>query len=131
MRLYLDDDMDANVLIRFLQEEGHEVISPRAVAMRGAEDEAHLRYAAAYQCAVVTANVRDFLTLHQTWQEEGRHHAGILALYRENNPQRDMTYAQIARAISRLERARLPLQNTFQNLNMWRESSRREDSENC
>jgi len=125
MRLYLDDDMDANVLIRFLQEEGHEVMSPRAVAMRGAEDEAHLQYAAVHQCAVVTANVRDFLTLHQTWQEDGRHHAGILALYRENNPQRDMTYAQIARAISRLARAGLPLQNTFHNLNMWRESSRR------
>ncbi len=124
MRLYLDDDMDANVLLRFLQEEGHEVMSPRAVAMRGAEDEAHLQHAAVHQCTVVTANVRDFLTLHQTWQEEGRHHAGILALYRENNPQRDMTYAQIARAISRLARAGLPLQNTFHNLNMWRESSR-------
>jgi predicted nuclease of predicted toxin-antitoxin system len=69
MRLYLDDDMDANVLIRLLQEEGHEVMSPRTVAMRGAEDAAHLRYAAAHQCAVVTANVRDFLTLHQTWQD--------------------------------------------------------------
>src|SRR5262249_3720681 len=125
MRLYLDDDMDANVLIRFLQEEGHEVMSPRAIAMRGAEDEAHLRYAATHHGWVATANIRDFLTLHQTWQEEGRQHAGILALYRENNPQRDMTYAQIARAISRLERAGLPLQNTFHNLNMWRESSRR------
>ena len=125
MRLYLDDDMDANVLIRFLQDTGHEVMSPRAVVMRGVEDEAHLRYATAQQCAVVTANVRDFLRLHQTWQEEGRHHAGILALYRENNPQRDMTYAQIARAISRLERAGLPLQTMFHNLNMWRESSRR------
>jgi hypothetical protein len=117
--------MDANALIRFLQNEGHEVMSPRAVAMRGAEDEAHLGYAAAQGCAVVTANVRDFLTLHQRWQEEGRQHAGILALYRENNPQRDLTYAQIARAISRLARAGLPLQNTFHNLNMWREPARR------
>src|SRR5262249_60650545 len=102
----------------YLRDEGHEVLSPRAVVMGGAEDEADLRYAAAPRCAVVTANVRDFLRLHQTWQEEGRHHAGILALYRENNPQRDMTYAQIARAISRLERAGLPLQNMFHNLNM-------------
>jgi len=125
MRLYLDDDMDANALIRFLQNEGHEVISPRAVAMRGAEDGAHLGYAAAQGCAVVTANVRDFLTLHQTWQEEGRQHTGILALYRENNLQRDLTHAQIAHAICRLARAGLPLQNTFHNLNMWREPSRR------
>jgi hypothetical protein len=79
--------------------------------MRGVEDEEHLRYAAAHQCAVVTTNVRDFLTLHQTWQEAGQQHAGILALYRENNPRRDMTYMQIARAISRLERTGLPIEN--------------------
>src|SRR5262245_26081056 len=100
MRLYLDDDMDANALIRVLQEEGHEVMSPRAAAIRGAEDEVHLQYAACHRCAVVTANAGDILTSHQTWQEAGRQHAGILALYRENNPRRDMTYAQIARAIS-------------------------------
>ena len=96
MRLYLDDDMDANALISCLLQEGHAVLSPRAVAMRGAEDVSHLQYAAAQQCAVLTANVRDFLTLHQTWQQEGRPPAGILALYRENHPRRDMTYAQIA-----------------------------------
>jgi hypothetical protein len=117
--------MDANALISVLKEEGHEVISPRTVAMRGAEDATHLRYAAAQPCPVVTAKARDFLTLHQTWQEAGRQHAGILALYRENNPRRDMTYAQIARAISRLERAGLPLQNRFYNFNRWREPSRR------
>jgi hypothetical protein len=124
MRLYLDDDMDANELIGLLQHEGHAVMSPRAVAMRGAEDEAHLNYAAGEQYVLLTANVRDFFTLHQRWQEEGRSHAGILALYRENNPRRDMTYTQIARAVSHLEGTGLPLQNTFQNLNMWREPSR-------
>jgi Domain of unknown function (DUF5615) len=125
MRLYLDDDLDANVLISFLQQEGHVVMSPRAVSMRGAEDAAHLSYATGQHCVVVTANVRDFLRLHRTWQQEGRSHAGILALYRENNPRRDMTYAQMAQAVSRLEHAGLPLYNTFHNLNMWREPSRR------
>ena len=57
MRLYLDDDMDANELIGLLEHEGHEVVSPRSVAMRGAEDEAHLRYAAAEQYVLLTANV--------------------------------------------------------------------------
>jgi hypothetical protein len=124
MNIYLDDDMDANELIGFLEHEGHEVISPRRVAMRGAQDEAHLSYAAAEQCVLLTANVRDFLMLHQRWQEEGQSHAGILAFYRENNPRRDMTYGQIARAVSHLESAGLALPNTFQNLNMWRDPSR-------
>ncbi len=118
MRIYLDDDMDANELIGLLEHEGHEVISPRRVAMRGAEDEAHLSYAAAEQCVLLTANVRDFLTRHRRWQEEEQSHGGILASYRENNPRRDMTYGQIARAVNHLESAGLTLQNTFQNLNM-------------
>jgi hypothetical protein len=125
MRLYLDDDMDANELIGLLEHAGHEVVSPRTVAMRGAEDEAHLRYAAAEQYVLLTANVRDFLLLHQRWQEEGQSHAGILGLYRENNPRRDLTYGQIARAVSHLENVGLSLQNTFHNLNMWRAPSPR------
>jgi hypothetical protein len=125
MKIYLDDDMDANELISLLEHEGHEVISPRRVAMRGALDEAHLSYAAAELCVLLTANVRDFLMLHQRWQGEGQSHAGIVAIYRENNPRRDMTYGQIARAVSHLESAGIALQNTFQNLNMWRDPSRR------
>jgi hypothetical protein len=54
-------DQDANMLISFLQREEHAVISPRAVSMRGVEETAHLSYATVQQCAVVTANVRDFL----------------------------------------------------------------------
>lgn len=125
MRLYLDDDLDANALIGLLQHAGHDVVSPRAVAMRGSDDETHLNYAAAQHLIVLTANVRDFLTLHQTWQQSGREHAGILGVYRENNPRRDMTYAQMAQAVSRLERSEFPVYNTFLNLNMWREPSGR------
>jgi hypothetical protein len=36
-----------------------------------------------------------------------------------------MTHGQIARAVSHLESAGIVLQNTFQNLNMWRDPSRR------
>jgi hypothetical protein len=67
MRRYLDDDLDADVLISLLQQEGHAVMSSRAVFMRGVEDAARLSYATVQQCAVVTANVRDFLWLHETW----------------------------------------------------------------
>ena len=43
MRLYLDDDLDANILIGLLQHAGHEVVSPHAVGTRGVQDSAHLR----------------------------------------------------------------------------------------
>lgn len=70
---------------------------------------------------LLTANAGDFLDLHENWLRQGLTHQGILAVYRENNPARDMSFQQIARAVTRIEKSGLPLVNTFQNLNFWRE----------
>jgi Domain of unknown function (DUF5615) len=121
MRLYLDDDMDGNVLIGLLRHEGHEVVSPRVVGTRGRSDQEHLRYATDHGMVVLTANAQDVITLHERWQPQGLSHFGMLLVYRENNPLRDMTFEQIARAVSRLEQAGLTLENTYHNLNFWRE----------
>ena len=121
MRLYLDDDLDGNILISLLQHAGHAVVSPRVVGTRGVLDPAHLRYAADHALVLLTANAKDFLTSHVQWHQEGQEHSGMLLVYRENNLQRDMTFQEIARAVSRLEQAGIPLRNTYQNLNFWRE----------
>ena len=121
MRLYLDDDLDGNVLLDLLRHAGHVVVSPRAVGNRGIEDPAHLRYAADGDLVLLTANAQDFLALHVQWRENGQDHAGMLLVYRENNPQRDMTFQEMARAVSRLEQSGIPLRNTYHNLNFWRE----------
>jgi hypothetical protein len=124
MRLYLDDDLDGNILISLLQHAGHAVVSPRVVGTRGVLDPAHLRYAADHDLVLLTANAKDFLALHVQWQQEGQEHSGMLLVYRENNPQRDMTFQEMVRAVSRLDLAGIPLWNTYQNLNFWREPRR-------
>lgn len=48
---------------------------------------------------------------------QGREHQGILIVYRENNPTRDMSSQQIAQAVTRLEQSGLPLKNSYHNLN--------------
>jgi hypothetical protein len=124
MRLYLDDDLDGNILIGLLQHAGHAVVSPRAVGTRGVLDPVHLRYAADHDLVLLTANAKDFLALHAQWQQDGQEHSWMLLVYRENNPQRDMTFQEMARAVSRLDQAGIPLRNTYQNLNFWREPRR-------
>ena len=124
MNLHLDDDLDANVLIGLLQHAGHTVVSPRAVGTRGVVDREHLRYAVAHDLVVLTINARDYIALHNEWQQRGEEHPGLLLVYRENNPQRDLTFAQIARAVSRLEQSGAPMRNTYHNVNMWREPRR-------
>jgi hypothetical protein len=121
MRLYLDDDLDANILIDLLQQEGHEVVSPRAVGTRGVTDQTHLQYATDRILVLLTANAKDFIALHEAWQQQDWEHPGMLIVYRENNPIRDMTFPQIARAVSWLEQSGVPVLNTYHNLNFWRE----------
>ena len=69
MRIYLDDDLDSNRLIGLLKNEGHAVVSPREVGMRGATDLKHLQYASQNGLVLLTANVSDFLALHSKWIE--------------------------------------------------------------
>src|SRR3954471_11449581 len=96
MRIYLDDDLDSNLLISLLRRAGHEVVSPREVGTRGVADVKHLSYAAAHALVLLTANAADFIDLHEEWLTQGRKHQGILIVYRENNPARDMNSQQIA-----------------------------------
>ena len=78
MRLYLDDDLDGNILFGLLQHAGHTVVSPRAVGTRGVLDSVHLRYAADHDLVLLTANAKDFLALHAQWQQDGQEHPRML-----------------------------------------------------
>ncbi|MCG3159630.1 MAG: hypothetical protein JMDDDDMK_00644 [Acidobacteria bacterium] len=120
MKVYLDDDLDSNALIGLLRRGGHNVTSPRAVGNRGIDDEDHLRFAAAQSLTLLTANAEDFIELHEEWMKRQLRHSGILIVYQENNPARDMTFQQIAQAVTRIEQSGVPLENAYYNLNFWR-----------
>lgn len=120
MRLYLDDDLDSNILSRLLNQSGHQVISPRAMGNRGIPDEEHLRYAADNFLVLLTANTQDFVRLHQIWLGQSRQHAGVLVVYRESNPARNMSLREVSSAVTRLEEAGVPIASNIHNLNFWR-----------
>jgi hypothetical protein len=120
VRLYLDDDLDSNTLMGLLRRAGHEVVSPRAAGTRGATDEDHLGYATTRGLVLLTANASHFLALHGMWRAQGRQHAGILIVYRENDPTRDMTPHEITAAVMEIERSGVPLAGFAYNLNFWK-----------
>ena len=125
MKVYLDDDLDSNTPIRLLEHARHKVTSPRDVGTRGIADDAHLRYAAERGHVILTANAGDYVELHRAWASRRRSHAGILIVYRENNPAKDMDFGQIAIAVSRLEESGLALENQYFDLNSWRPPAHR------
>lgn len=120
MNIYLDDDHDADVLISLLQQAGHNVVSPRSVGTNGFSDKAHLNYAAENDYVLLTGNAKDFIEQHKKRLAAGKPHPGILIVYKENNPKRDMTHQQIAQAVSNIEQSGLSLANDCHNLNFWR-----------
>ena len=66
---------------------------------------------------MLTANAEDVLALHQEWMGRNRPHSGILIVYRENNPARDMTFQEIADALTHIDESAIPLENACHNLN--------------
>lgn len=116
LNIYLDDCAYAKQLAAMLRAAGHRVVTPADAGISKEADAIHLAYAAANDLVLLTRNSKDFERLHQT--DDG--HAGILAVYQDNDPNRDRNYGEIVKAIGNLESAGVALAGSFQSLNAWR-----------
>jgi hypothetical protein len=116
LAIYLDDCAYDKILARLLRNSGHRVITPADAGISGEGDPVQLRRAAQEGWVLLTKNPRDFEELHKADSK----HAGILAIYQDNDPQRDMSHAEIVRAIANLENAGVSLEGEFHVLNRWR-----------
>jgi len=94
VRLYLDEDIASRELTSRLAAAGHNVLSP----LRGEPDSRCWRHAQEQGATVVTMNVVDFVRL----AEATASHAGLLLVYRENDPTRDLGAASVVAAVERV-----------------------------
>jgi predicted nuclease of predicted toxin-antitoxin system len=120
MNLYLDDDMAKGSLVARLRRAGHQVVVPSDAGLSGAWDPLHLLYAVQHSLVLVSKNHDDFRDLHLLVQATSGRHFGIAIVRADNDPRRDMTDGDIARAVENLESANVPIGNEFQILNHWR-----------
>jgi len=120
MEIYLDDCADANDLVIFLIQAGHNVYTPRSEGTSGVSDARHLEYAPAHSYTLITKNPKDFRDLHDGLQALGRTHSGILLIYQDNIKSKDMGPSDIVRAISNLLASGIPIANELHILNQWR-----------
>jgi predicted nuclease of predicted toxin-antitoxin system len=93
LRLYVDEDTASLQLSARLRAAGHVVIEP----LRGVSDVRCWRHAQAKRSVVLTTNARDFVALAGS-----EAHHGLLLVYRENDPTRDMAAKEIAAAVDRV-----------------------------
>ena len=97
MRLCLDENLRSKELRSRLQAAGHDVIDPGL----GISDAGVWEFAQRNSAVVLTGNAVDFEPLARA----SKHHAGLLLVYRDNDPRRDMTVADIATAINNVDAA--------------------------
>jgi predicted nuclease of predicted toxin-antitoxin system len=82
----------------------------------GAPDPEVFDLAQSLERVLLTHNAEDFHALHR----ERPGHQGIIAVYRDADPRKNMNHVQIAAAIRQLETLRLTIAGDFHVLNHWR-----------
>ena len=63
MRLYLDDDISAALLLQVLRQAGHDTQAPADVGLAGRHDAEHLAHCIRERRACLTRNYHDFESL--------------------------------------------------------------------
>lgn len=116
LALLLDEDSQAKYLVRLLKGAGHNVLTINEADIAGFPDDKVLAYARKYNRILLTRNCDDFQALHQA----NPNHPGILAIYQDAEPAKNMSYQAIVDTIGNLEAAGLALVNQFVVLNQWK-----------
>jgi len=112
----VDEDSQARTQLNILRAEGHDVLAIGEIGKNGTPDPEVFELAQTLDRVLLTHNAEDFNQLHL----EHPGHPEVMAVYRDANPLKNMTYADIARAIVRLERSGMPVGSEFHVLNHWR-----------
>ncbi|UFP95668.1 DUF5615 family PIN-like protein [Gloeobacter morelensis] len=115
LRLLIDEDTQAWRLVELLRAAGHDVLTPQEAGLIGKPDAIVFEYAITTRRTLLTHNCSDFFRLHQA----NPSHLGILAIYRDADPQKQMSRPAIVRAIANLEELGIDLQQQFYALNHY------------
>ncbi|MEE8190940.1 MAG: DUF5615 family PIN-like protein [Candidatus Scalindua sediminis] len=75
--LFLDEDVRV-LLGRVLRERGFDVYHVLERGRKGKSDREQLAYAIKHKRAILTHNIRDYIKLAKSYQEQDKHHYGII-----------------------------------------------------
>ena len=86
IRLYVDEDAMARALVSGLRARGVDGTTVLDAGMSEQDDMTQLEYASRHGRVLYTFNVGHFYHLHAQCIAQGKHHAGIVVVFRQRNP---------------------------------------------
>jgi predicted nuclease of predicted toxin-antitoxin system len=93
--LLLDEDFQAKYLINLLKASNYDILTVSEAGLESVDDKEVLEFSVQQKRALLTRNCNDFLKLHQL----NSNHFGILAVYQDSDPLKNMSYQGIVQAI--------------------------------
>jgi predicted nuclease of predicted toxin-antitoxin system len=112
LRLLVDECLLNKLLLDALTAAGHDVQTVRQTNLLSKPDDAVFAHAIAENRIVITSNCDDFTELSNAHIAAKEHHPGVLLVFQYNNPNKDMSVADIIKAIANFEATGAPIQNT-------------------
>ena len=112
----MDEDSQARRQLEVLRAAGHNVVSIAELDRNGSLDPEVFALAQSSRWVLLTHNVADFHALALAHPD----HCGVIAIHRDGDPRKNMTYQDIGRAVSKLEASGAPIYGQFHVLNQWR-----------
>lgn len=109
MRILVDEDSQARAQLYNLRTDGHDVVAVGELGRNGTPDREVFELAQSLERVLLTHNPEDFHELHR----ERPGHRGIIAVYRDADPRKNMNHAHIAAAIRRLETSGVTIAGDF------------------
>ncbi|MBW4506953.1 MAG: DUF5615 family PIN-like protein [Scytonematopsis contorta HA4267-MV1] len=113
--MLVDEDTQARRLVEMLRADGHDVLTIGEAGVTGIPDASVMELARVQQRILLTRNCDDFLAIHQANPE----HSGIIAIYQDADPMKNMSYTAIVKAINNLQNTGISLQAQFIVLNQY------------
>ena len=116
LRLHLDEDAEAQALVRALRDRGADVATTSECGLSEVTDEAQLTWATSQNRVLLTYNAADFCRLHAEFLKARRYHAGIIVAEQQRFP-----VGEMMRRIQRLRAAldAAAMHDRLEFLNRW------------
>ena len=103
--MLIDEDSQDKILVAKLKKAGHNVLTVKEATLLSQPDKVVLAYAVEKARVVLTRNCDHFLSEAAALKSSGGHHHGILLVYAKNDPDKDMSYDDIVRAVGNIVKA--------------------------
>ncbi len=115
LRLLVDEDSQAKILVTLLRKDGHDVLTAGAAGLTGKRDVMVFAYAVREQRVILTHNCIDFRALHNA----APNHPGILCVYEYAEDSKNMTYSEVVRAIATIQKSEWNVAGDFVAVSNW------------